>query len=298
MSTVNSKAYKEKPWRSARSFDMHRPTLPGLVLRYLLLTLLVVVSVGPFIWQLATSFKGKTEDVYAFPPQLIPAHPTVQNYVEVTQVVPVLRYAWHSLLVASGTVVCQVLFATMAGYALGCMRFRGKKLVLALLLSTLLLPGEVTLTSQFLVIKNLGLANTLLGVFLPGVIGAVNVLLMMTACHAIPVDVLDAATVDGADTWQRIRHVVWPNVRGMASVVGLFSFIGAWDDFLWPLIVLNDPAKYTLTVGMSFLHSSTAGTDPRQVAAGVMIALVPIIVLFASMQRFFFKGVESGAVKS
>jgi multiple sugar transport system permease protein len=133
-------------------------------------------------------------------------------------------------------------------------------------------------------------------VFLPGAIGAMNVLLIMAACKMIPPDMLAAATIDGATTWQRIRHIVWPNIRGMVSVIALFSFIGAWDDFLWPLIVLSDPAKYTLTVGMQYL-SSNFGTNPRVVAAGTMVALVPIIVLFALMQKQFFKGVEEGSVK-
>ena len=167
---------------------------------------------------------------------------------------------------------------------------------MGILLSVLLLPGEVTLTSQYLVIKGMGLANTLAGVAIPGVVGAINVLLMATACRAVPPSVLDAATVDGANTWDKIRHVVWPNIKGMASVVAVFSFIGAWDDFLWPLVVLNDPDKYTLTVGMQYL-SSTMSTDPREVAAGTIIALIPIIVVFASMQKVFFRGVESGGVK-
>jgi multiple sugar transport system permease protein len=176
------------------------------------------------------------------------------------------------------------------------MRFRGKKIVMGILLSTLLLPGEVTLMSQYIIIRDLGLANTLAGVALPGVVGAINVLLMATACRGIPESVLDAATVDGATTVQRIRHIVWPNVRGMASVIAVFSFIAAWDDFLWPLIVLNDPAKYTLTVGMSYLQS-TFSADPRVIAAGTMIALIPIIIVFAAAQRVFFKGVEAGGVK-
>ena len=94
----------------------------------------------------------------------------------------------------------------------------------------------------------------------------------------------------------KIRHIVWPNIKGMASVVAVFSFIGAWDDFLWPLVVLNDPDKYTLTVGMQYL-SSTMSTDPREVAAGTVIALIPIIIVFASMQKVFFRGVEGGGVK-
>ena len=123
-----------------------------------------------------------------------------------------------------------------------------------------------------------------------------NVLLMAVSCRSIPKEILDAAIIDGATTWQRIRYVVWPNVRGMVSVVALFSFIGAWDDFLWPLVVLSDPDKYTLTVGMQYLQSNF-GQNPRVVAAGTIIALIPIIIIFSTMQRFFFRGVEEGAVK-
>lgn len=275
---------------------MQRPTLPGLLLRYLLLLALAALSVGPFLWQLSTSVKSPSEDIYAFPPSLLPGDFSLTAYQTVNELVPIYSYALNSFLVAAATVVSNVVLATVGGYVLGCLRFRGRGLVLALFLSTLLLPGEVTLTSQFLIVNSLGLANTLAGVYIPGAIGAVNVLLMMTACRSIPREILEAAIIDGASTLQRIRHVVWPNVRGMASVVGVFAFIGAWDDFLWPLIVLSDPSKYTLTVGMAYLNSAL-GADPRQIAAGTMVALVPVVVVFAAMQRFFFKGVEGGAVK-
>ncbi|WP_130865712.1 carbohydrate ABC transporter permease [Acidipropionibacterium timonense] len=287
---------RQRPWRSRHAFDPKRPTLPGLIGRYVLLLLVAALSLGPFLWQLSTSLKSLAEDVYSFPPHLIPQHPTLDAYLRVARVVPIWRYAWHSVIVAAVCVIGNVVLSTMAGYALSCMRFRGKRIVMAILLSVLLLPGEVTLTSQYLIIRGMGLANTLMGVAIPGVVGAINVLLMATACRSIPMSVLDAATVDGANTWDKIRHVVWPNVRGMASVVAVFSFIGAWDDFLWPLVVLNDPDKYTLTVGMQYLNS-TMSTDPREVAAGTMIALIPIIIVFASMQKVFFRGVESGGVK-
>lgn len=269
---------------------------PEMVVRYLLMVLMVFISVGPFLWQLSTSFKGPADDLYSFPPTFIPGDPTGENYAKVMRTIPVFSYAWHSLLVAVGMVISNSIFATLAGYAFGCIRFRGRGLMLALVVSTLLLPAEVTLTSQFLTINSLGLADTLLGVFLPGAIGAINVLLMTTACASIPESILDAAKIDGANTLQRIRHIVWPNVRGMVSVVALMSFIQGWDDFLWPLVVLNDPEKYTLTVGMRYLQANF-GSDPRLVAAGTIIALIPILVLFAIMQRQFFKGVESGAVK-
>lgn len=296
LSATSPVVRRQRPWRRRSVFDMNRPTLAGLLGRYALLVGLLLLSIGPFLWQLSTSFKSRTEDIFAFPPTLIPAEPTTAAYETVNTLVPIYQYAFHSFLVASGTVLSNVVLATVAGYVLGCLRFRGRMVVLGLFLSTLLLPGEVTLTSQFLIVNELGLANSLWGVYIPGAIGAVNVLLMMTACRSIPREILDAAIIDGTNTVQRIRHVVWPNVRGMASVVAVFAFIGAWDDYLWPLIVLSDTSKYTLTVGMAYLNSAV-GADPREVAAGTMIALVPVILIFAAMQRFFFRGVASGAVK-
>lgn len=292
---VKPKKYKEPAYRRKGSSDFLKPTLGGLIFRYVLLAIMTVIVVGPLVFQLSTSFKGIQDDIYNFPPSIIPTDPTLQNYVRVNDFIPVYLYAWHSLLVATGTVITNAAFAVFGGYALGCMQFRGKKIVMGILLSTMLLPGEVTITSQFLTIKSLGLADSLWGVFLPGAVGAMNVLLVTTACRAIPKDMLDAATIDGATTWQRIQHMVWPNIKGMVSVVAIFSFIGAWDDFLWPLIVLTDPMKYTLTVGMAYLSGNFA--DPRLVAAGTMIALIPIVVLFSVMQKHFFAGVEEGAVK-
>ncbi|MFT3798352.1 carbohydrate ABC transporter permease [Microbacterium sp.] len=287
---------KEPAFRRAGSSDFTKPTLGGLVLRYVLLAFMTLIVIGPLVWQLSTSFKGVGDDIYSFPPNLIPTDPTIQNYIKVTDYIPVYLYAFHSLLVAVGTVVSNAVLSIFAGYALGCMKFKGKFIVLGILLSTMLFPGEVTVTSQFLTIKNLGLADSLWGVFLPGAIGAMNVLLIATACRTIPPDMLDAATIDGATTWQRIRHMVWPNIKGMVSVVAIFSFIGAWDDYLWPLIVLSDPAKYTLTVGMAYLNG-TFSADPRLIAAGTMIALIPLVLLFSFTQRFFFEGVQEGAVK-
>ncbi|PID97894.1 MAG: ABC transporter permease [Actinobacteria bacterium] len=290
------RVHKDRPWRSRGESNFDKPTFAGMIGRYVLMLFILVIMVGPFLWQLSTSLKGPYEDIYTFPPNLIPESPTLANYGEVTRTIPVISYAWHSLLVSVGTVITNVVFATFAGYALACLRFRGKSIIMVLILSTLLLPGEVTLTSQYLTVKSLGLSNTLVGVFLPTAVTAINVLLMTTAAKAIPESILDAAAIDGASTLQRIRHIVWPNVKGMASVVALMSFIQAWDDFLWPLVVLSDPEKYTLTVGMQYLNSSF-GSNPRVVAAGTMIALLPIIVLFIASQKQFFRGVEAGGVK-
>jgi multiple sugar transport system permease protein len=266
------------------------------ILRYALLLVVLAITIGPFLWQLSTSLKGLGEDVYTRTPSFIPAQPTLSNYGEVARTIPVWSYAANSLIVATIVVAGNAIGATLAGFALAKLRFRGGTLILGLFLATLVLPGEVTIISQYVTIRSLGLADTLLGVALPGAIGMLNVLLMRTAFQAIPADVDAAAIMDGANAWQRLVHIGLPSVRGMLSVVVIFSFIGAWDDFLWPLIVLTDPDKYTLTVGLQYLNS-TFSANPRLIAAGTMIAFLPIVAIFAALQRFFFKGVEEGAIK-
>jgi multiple sugar transport system permease protein len=284
------------PSRRRRARGFGAPSTPELVLRYVLLVAVLVISIGPFLWEMSTSLKSITEDIYTATPQFIPAHPTLDNYGQVARTLPVWSYAKNSLIVAFLIVGGNVIGATMAGYALAKLRFRGAKLVLGLFLATMVLPGEATIVSQYVTVRGLGLADTLAGVALPGAIGMLNVLLMRTAFGAIPADLDAAAIMDGANAAQRMIHIGLPSVRGMLSVVAIFSFIGAWDDFLWPLIVLTDPEKYTLTVGLQYLNG-TFGANPRQIAAGTMIAFLPIVVVFATLQRFFFRGVEEGAIK-
>lgn len=266
------------------------------VLRYVLLVIVLLITVGPFLWQLSTSLKGPGEDIYTATPTFIPSEPTLQNYFSVADAIPVWRYIGNSLLVAAIDVIGNILFATLAGFALARLRWRGRALVMGLFVATLVLPGESTIISQFLTIKSLGLADTLLGVALPGMISTLNVLLMYNAFRQIPDEIDQAAVVDGANAWQRLRYVCLPAVYGTIAVVAIFAFIGAWDDFLWPLIVLQSPDKLTLTVGLQYLKG-TFSTDQRLIAAGTMIAFVPIALFFGALQRYFFRGVEEGGVK-
>jgi putative chitobiose transport system permease protein len=266
------------------------------VLRYLLLVVVLVITVGPFLWQLSTSFKGPGEDVYTQTPSLIPQDPTLDNYVTAAHTVPILGFAKNSLIVALIVVLGNAVGATMAGYALARLRFRGGKVIMGAIFATMLMPTEATLVAQYLTIRSLGLADTLLGVALPTTIGMLNVLLMRTAFLAIPNELDEAGIVDGANAWHRFLHIGLPNVKGMIAVVSVFSFISAWDDFLWPLLVLTTPDKLTLTVGLEYLHG-TFSANPRVIAAGTMIAFVPVAVFFGVLQKYFFRGVDAGAIK-
>ncbi|OIV36148.1 ABC transporter permease [Mangrovactinospora gilvigrisea] len=268
----------------------------SLVLRYILLLVVFAICIGPFLWQLSTSLKGTTEDIYTFPPRWFPSHPTLGNYDKVAQIIPVWDYALNSLKVAASNVVTNVIGSSMAGYALARLRFKGRKLAGVAFVMAMLVPLESIMIAQFTTMRELHLNNTLIAVVLPGCIGAMNVLLMRNAFANLPYEIEEAAIIDGANVWQRFLRVALPSVKGTIAVVAIFAFMGAWDDFLWPLIVLSDTSKFTLTVGLNYLNG-TFNTNPRVVAAGTIIAVLPLIVMFACLQRFFFRGVGEGAVK-
>ncbi|MEU2436219.1 carbohydrate ABC transporter permease [Streptomyces rubradiris] len=267
-----------------------------LLWRYLLLLAVLALTTGPFLWQLATSLKGPTEDIYSSPPSLLPAHPTLHNYARVADTIPVWDYALNSLKVAIANVVTNCVGSALAGYALARLRYRGRRVTTLVFVLAMLVPVEGIVIAQFTTMRELGLNNTLIGVVLPGAVGALNVLLMRGAFRALPYEIEEAAYVDGANVWQRFLRVALPSVKGTLAVVAIFAFMGAWDDFLWPLIVLSDPSKFTLTIGLNYLHGTFAN-DERLVAAGTVIAVAPLIALFACLQRYFFRGVGEGAVK-
>ncbi|MFD8779159.1 carbohydrate ABC transporter permease [Streptomyces sp. NPDC059916] len=267
-----------------------------LVLRYALLLAVLAITVGPFLWQLSTSLKGTHEDIFSSPPTFLPADPTLHNYERVADTIPVWDYAFNSLKVATANVVTNCVGSALAGYALARLRYRGRKIATLVFILAMLVPVESIVIAQFTTMRELGLNNTLVGVVLPGCIAAMNVLLMRNAFLNLPYEIEEAAYVDGANAWQRFLRIALPSVKGTLAVVAIFAFMGAWDDFLWPLIVLSDPAKSTLTIGLNYLHGTFAN-DERIVAAGTIIAVAPLIILFACLQRYFFRGVGEGAVK-
>ncbi|WP_019544421.1 ABC transporter permease subunit [Streptomyces sulphureus] len=287
---------RERRRRGAGFSDGRKLPLWQLLLRYALLLAVLALMIGPFLWQLSTSLKGPGEDIYSYPPQLLPQDWTWDAYSGVARIIPVWDYALNSLTVAVASVLTNLLGASLAGYALARLRFRGRKAALVVFVMAMLVPLESIIIAQFTLMRELGLNNTLTGVVLPGAVGAMNVLLMRNAFSHLPYEMEEAALVDGANVWQRFWRIALPSVKGTLAVVAIFAFMAAWDDFLWPLIVLSDPDNFTLTVGLNYLHGTFADNQ-RLVAAGTIIAVVPLIVMFACLQRYFFRGVSEGAVK-
>ena len=274
----------------------HSKVTVGKVIQYLVLILVFILLVGPFVWELSLSFKGKGDNVYAVPPYIIPKTPTWDNYISVFRQVPVFRYMLNTVIVAILSIGGNVIFSTMAGYALGRLKWRGRNLLFTIFMGTMVIPVEGVVISQFLIVRSVGLQNTLLAVALPGMVGAVNILLMTNAFKSIPDELEEAAEVDGANLWQRFYRICVPQVKGTMTVVGIFAFVGAWNDFLWPLIVISDESNYTLTLGMNRLKGMFI-SDPRLIAAGALVSLIPILVFFACFQRYFFRGLEQGGIK-
>lgn len=269
---------------------------PGKIIQYLVLLFMFILLVGPFVWEISLAFKGKADNVYAVPPYLIPKSPTWDNFRRVFRQVPIMRYVVNTLIVAAISISGNVILSTMAGYALGRLKWRGRKTVFTILMLTMVIPVEGIIISQFLIIKSMHLQNTLIGIALPGLVGAINIILMTNAFKGIPDELEEAAQVDGANIWQRFIHICVPQVKGTMTVIGIFAFVGSWNDFLWPLIVISDESHYTLTIGLNRLKGMFI-QDPRLIAAGAIVSLLPIVIFFACFQRYFFSGLEQGGIK-
>lgn len=264
---------------------------------YVCLTLLALVMIIPFAWTLSTSFKGPDEAVYSFPPQFIPENFTLDNYKTVWSTLPIPLYLWNSLILSFFGVVLPLFFSSLAAFPLARMDFKGKQLVFVIIVATMMIPGEVTMIPVYLILNKLHLLGTFTGVILPGAVTGFGIFLMRQAFVGIPRAIEESAIIDGASVWQIWWKIMLPMVKPMLATLGILSFIGAWNNFLWPLLVLDDPDMYPLTLGLYKLQG-TFVTNTRHIATGAIIALVPILIMFVSLQRYFIEGAYSSAVKS
>ncbi len=267
------------------------------VLHFLALLAWALVTIGPFLWLLSTALKGPGENLFASPPQLLPAEPTLSNFARVLESQPMFGYLGNSLQVALLAVLLNGLFASMAGYALARIDFRAKPLVFAALLASMMLPFQLLMIPVYQLALSLGLRNSLLGLVLPHACTAFGVLLMRQAFDSIPKALEEAAVMEGVGRFRIWAFVCLPLVRPQLATLAVFTFIAAWGDFLWPLILNDDPSTFTLPLGVNRL-AGMFSLDWRLVAAGAVFSLIPVLAVFAFSQRFFIEGALKGAVKS
>lgn len=271
-----------------------RRSLPQPILQYVLLCAIALLCLFPFWWTVVTAISSEG-NIFAFPPTFWPKSPSLENFAEVFRVIPMLSFLKNSVLITFLTVFWKLILCSLAAYPLARMQFRGRKLVFGLILATMVLPSEVNFLVNFITITKLSLVDTYTGVILPNVITAVSILLLKQAFEEVPQDLIDAARVDGASEWVIFWKIVLPLIGPWLATVGILSTVEAWNDYIWPFIVMSKPEKFPLSVGVLYL-SGTYGSSTRVIAAGTVMTVLPMIAVFLGAQRFFMRGMD-GAVK-
>ena len=269
---------------------------------HFVLILVSIISIFPFIWLLSTSLKGGGENIFAYPPTIIPKDFTFDNYVGVWHRVDLMRYFVNSMIVAGATVVLNLILSSLAAYPLARMEFKGKKITFFAILATIMIPFQAIMLPVYLITLKLHLVDSygdvfgFIGLVMPFAVSAFGIFLMRQAFLAIPREMEEAAIVDGCNVFQVFWKVLLPMVKPSLAVLAIFTFIGSWGEFLWPSIVLTKEAMYTLPVGVNNLQGMFS-SNWRYIAAGSIISTIPIIIFFLCMQRYFISGENEGAVK-
>ena len=270
------------------------PLATGLQLALLLLV--AVLLLLPLLWLVSTSLKGPAEDIFTSPPALLPSQPSLEAYGRLFAANPMGTYLLNSTIVSALAVLANLLFCSLAAYPLARMRFRGRGLVLALVVATILIPFQVVMIPLYLLMVQIGLRNTLWALIVPQAATAFGIFLLRQSFLAVPVELEEAARIDGCTPIGEWWNVMLPAARADLITLAMFVFIGTWSDFLWPLIILYDPNLYTLPLGLQQLASSFS-LDWRLVAAGSVVSILPVLLLFVLLQRYILPSASGDAVK-
>lgn len=263
-------------------------------LQYALLSLIAVVCIFPFWWTLvvAVSTEG---NLFEFPPAFWPHGASFANFSEAFSVIPIIAFYKNSLLITLATVCGKLLVCSLAAYPLSRLHFTGRKLVMGVILATMILPSEVNFLVNFITVTRMSLVNTYTAVVLPNIVTAVSILLLKQAFDEVPQDLLDAARVDGASEWIIFYRIVLPLITPWLATVGILTAVEAWNEYIWPSIVISKPEDFPLSAGVLYLRG-TYGSSTRVIAAGTILTVAPILTAFLFTQRLFMRGMD-GAVK-
>jgi len=262
---------------------------------YLLLAFGVGVMLFPFLWMVATSFK-LPQDVYNL--RLIPETITFDNYAAIFKKAPFAAWIKNTLIISLIATVTVLIFDTAAGYVLAKFSFAGKQLIFLLIISTLMVPTEMLIIPWYLIANNLGWSDTYWGVLFPGIITAFGIFLMRQFMDSIPSDLLDAARIDGLNEWRILLHIAIPLVKPAIITLIILTFIGNWNQFIWPLIVLQTEEKFTMPVGIVYFSSELKDTSNWiLIMAGTTISIAPLIIIFLIFQKQIIRGIALSGMK-
>ncbi len=263
------------------------------------LALLSALTLFPLLWMLSASFMAPGE-ASSFPPPLLPAAPTLEHYrallVSDSGTQGLGRQALNSLFVSTAATLLSLAFTLSAGYAFAKLKFAGRERIFRTLLAALVIPGQVAMMPLFLMLKQMGLVNSFAGALVPWLAGVFGIFLVRQYARGIPDDLLEAARLDGASEGQIFLRVVLPLLKPIVVTLAVLVFLGSWNDFMWPLIVLTDRELQTLPVALAGLSREHV-QDTELMMAGSVLTVLPVLVLFLVLQRHYMKGLLMGSVK-
>lgn len=267
----------------------------GSVVTHAILIFGAVLMIGPFLWEILTAFKTLPEAL-AVPPRVLPVTPIWSNFSDVFTSLPFGDQFANTAIMTVLRTLGQVFLSTAAGYAFARLQFPFKRVIFAVFLSVLMVPGQLFILSQYQIIQSFGLLNTIAALALPGLFGAFGVFLMRQFFLQLPSELNDAARLDGANTFQIFWRVMLPLATNGMLALGLLAAIWAWNDLLWPLVVNSDPEKMTLSAGLATLQGEFTTNYPV-LMAGALLASIPMIILFVIFQRRMIEGIAASGIK-
>lgn len=281
-----------------RTMSQKRRDQLGRALLHAIVIVLCFLTIFPFFWMLSTSFKIPTE-IFTKDIQIFPHTPTLRNYPNAFRTFPVERWLWNSFGIAVLTTLGKLAISVPAAFAFSRLKFRGDKLLFAMVLATMIVPGVVTVVPNYVMVSRLGWLDSWTGVIIPSLPAtAFYVFLLRQSMRTLPQDLIDAAKLDGSSTMQMLWQIVMPNVRPAIAVVMILSFLGAWNQYLWPLLVLNDFESKTLATGMQYF---TSNQDSAQMwgpmMATAVIATIPPLAVFALAQKQIISTFVTSGIK-
>lgn len=265
------------------------------MINYSGLALVGATMVVPFLWMLSTSLKDPAH-VFAYPPQWIPKPAIWHNYIQAWSSAPFVRFYLNSVLVAVAVTTGQVLTSALAAYAFARLRFPGRDKLFFAYLATMMIPGSVTMIPVFILLRTLHMIDTYAALILPAVFSAYGTFLLRQFFITLPRELEEAARIDGCSVYAIFWRITLPLSKAALATLTTFTFMGSWNNFLWPLVVTHSVEKYTLPVGLSFFQGQYT-TDYHLLMAASLIALLPVILVFVFNQRYFVEGIQLGAIK-
>ena len=268
---------------------------PKAILANLGVAVIALIVLFPLAWMLSVSFMA-TGEAAVFPPPLWPKTFTLEHYRDLFVSQGMGRYMWNSVALATLATFTALIFTVPAGYAFAKLKFAGRDRIFQLLVAALVVPAQIGTLPLFLMLKSMGLVNTYAGALVPWLASIFGLFLVRQYALSIPEEMLEAARVDGASEGQIFRRVVLPTLQPIIVTLALFVFLGSWNDFLWPLIIMTDQSNYTLPVALAAMSREHV-QDIELMMAGAVVTVAPVLALFLALQRYYIRGMLAGSVK-